>query len=185
MPIVPAKAQKLSSTEHLRKVCMTEQDPSAWLASIAEIFDDLGIEWTLVGALAANRYRATPRFTTDVDMMAEYDPALVGRLESAGYDIAVVADEGEPPHLIRCHRGAESVDILLPVVEYQREALTRAVDHVLSVEDVIIHKLIAWRPRDRDDIRSIREAGVPLDLDYLGRWTVEWDLADRWSTFES
>ena len=46
---------------------MTEHDPSAWLASIAEIFDRLGVDWTVVGALAANRYRATPRFTTDLD----------------------------------------------------------------------------------------------------------------------
>ena len=164
---------------------MTGQDPSAWLASIAEIFDDLGVEWTLVGALAANRYRATPRFTTDVDTMATYDPALPELLESAGYEVSVVADEGEPPHLIRCHRGPESVDILLPVVEYQREALARSVDHVLTVEDVIIHKLIAWRLRDRDDIRSIREAGVPLDRIYLDTWITEWDLAERWSTFDN
>ena len=163
---------------------MTELDPSEWLASIAEIFDDLGLEWTVVGALAANRYRATPRFTIDLDTMAAYHPALVGRLESAGYDISVMADDAEPPHLIRCHRGPESVDILLPVVEYQRQALTRAVDHVLAVEDVIIHKLIAWRPRDRDDIRSIREAGVPLDRDYLDTWIAEWDLAARWTTVD-
>ena len=164
---------------------MTGQDPSAWLASIAEIFDDLGVDWTLVGALAANRYRATPRFTTDVDTMAIYDPALPELLESAGYEVSVVADEGEPPHLIRCHRGPESVDILLPVVEYQREALARSVDHVLTVEDVIIHKLIAWRPRDRDDIRSIREAAVQFDRVYLDTWITEWDLAERWSTFDN
>lgn len=164
---------------------MTGQDPSAWLASIAEIFDDLGVEWTVVGALAANRYRATPRFTTDVDIMAAYDPALPERLESEGYEVSVVADEGDPPHLIRCHRGPESVDILLPVVEYQSEALARSVDHVLTVEDVIIHKLIAWRPRDQDDIRSIREAAVPLDRVYLATWISEWDLAERWSTFDN
>ena len=46
---------------------MTEPDPSAWLASIAEIFDELGVDWALVGALAANRYRATPRFTVNID----------------------------------------------------------------------------------------------------------------------
>ena len=78
---------------------MTEQSPSAWLASIAEIFDDVGVDWTLVGALAANRYRATPRFTTDVDIMATFTPALVDRLESAGYTVTVVADEGDRPHL--------------------------------------------------------------------------------------
>ncbi len=47
---------------------MSELDPSAWLASIAEIFDSVHVGWTLVGALAANCYRATPRFTTDVDV---------------------------------------------------------------------------------------------------------------------
>jgi len=163
---------------------MSEHDPSAWLASIAEVFDELGVEWTVVGALAANRYRATPRFTTDLDTMAEYEPALPARLEQAGYEVEVIASEGEPPHLVRCHRGPESVDVLLPVVPYQREALARAVDHVLAVEDVIIHKLIAWRPRDQDDIRSIREAGVPLDRDYLQRWIAEWEVADRWSSLQ-
>jgi hypothetical protein len=162
---------------------MTEHDPSAWLASIAEIFDQVGVDWTLVGALAANRYRATPRFTTDLDTLARYHGALVDALQQAGYEVAVFADEGEAPHLIRCHRGPEAVDILLPVIEYQRVALDRAVDHVLAVEDVIVHKLIAWRPRDRDDIRSILENGVALDSAYLSRWIGEWELADRWETF--
>ena len=116
---------------------MTEHDPSAWLASIAEIFDRLGVDWTLVGALAANRYRATPRFTTDLDAMARHHAALVGALQQAGYEVAVFADEGEAPHLLRCHRGPEAIDILLPVIEYQAVALARAVDHVLTVEDVL------------------------------------------------
>jgi len=162
---------------------MSELDPSAWLASIAKIFDSIEVEWTLVGALAANRYRATPRFTTDVDTMAEFDPRLPGRFEAAGYDVQVIADDGEPAHLIRCYRGAEAVDILLPVVDYQRQALARAVDHVLTVEDVIIHKLIAWRLRDRDDIRSIMEASVSLDAAYLDHWVAQWELAERWAEF--
>jgi hypothetical protein len=163
---------------------MTGQDPSEWLASIAEVFDSVGVDWTLVGALAANRYRATPRFTTDLDTMASWDPRLIDHLEAAGYDVTVIADEGEPPHLIRCHNGPMAIDILLPVVEYQRQALDRAsADHVLRVEDVIIHKLIAARPRDLDDVRSILEAGVPLDLDYLDHWIGEWELAERWSQF--
>lgn len=162
---------------------MTEHDPSAWLASIAEIFDDLEVGWTLVGALAANQYRATPRFTVDLDALADHDDRLVDRLRSAGYDVVVVADEGERPHLLRCTRGPASIDILLPVIEYQKTALARSRDHVLTPEDVIIHKLIAWRLRDRDDIRSILEAGVPLDHDYLARWIDAWEVGGRWATF--
>ena len=162
---------------------MSEHGLSAWLASIAEIFDDLGAEWTLIGALAANSYRATPRFTTDVDALAQFDPELVERLEAAGYDVAIIGDSGEPPHMLRCYRGSEQIDILLPVVEYQQTALERAVDHVLTVEDVIIHKLIAWRPRDRDDIRSMLEVEPELDAHYLDHWIAEWELTKRWATF--
>lgn len=53
-------------------------------------------------------------------------------------------------------------------------------DHVITVEDVIVHKLIAWRPRDRSDIASILEAGHPLDLAYIERWAAEWDVLGRW-----
>ena len=162
---------------------MNEHDPSEWLGSITEIFTELQVDWALVGALAANRYRATPRFTTDLDTLARYHVALVDNLRRAGYEVTVFADEGESPHLIRCHQGPQSIDVLIPVVEYQAIALARAVDHVLAVEDVIIHKLIAWRARDRDDIRSIFEAGVAVDLDYLKRWIAEWELADRWRAF--
>lgn len=183
-PNADAMVVSLSSTPHQNKVSMTEPELSAWLVSIAEVFDDLGVEWALVGALAANRYRATPRFTTDVDTMAQHDDRLVEMLESQGYDVEVIADIGDPPHLLRCHRGPEAVDVLLPVIDYQRVALGRAVDRVLAVEDVIIHKLIAWRPRDRDDVRSILEAGVELDQDYLAGWLEAWDLTERWATFE-
>jgi hypothetical protein len=162
---------------------MHEHDPSAWLASIADVFDALGLDWTVVGALAANRYRATPRFTTDLDTMARPHRALVDALRRAGYEVTVFADDGEEPHLIRCHRGPVTIDVLLPVIEYQVVALERAVDHVLTAEDVIIHKLIAWRPRDRDDVRSILEAGTSLDLGYLEHWIAEWGVTERWQTF--
>jgi len=130
--------------------------------------------------LAANRYRAEERFTTDVDLLADRHPRIAEALEVAGYDVVVVRSPGEEPHLLRLTRGQEQVDILLPVVAYQEVALARSVDHVLTAEDVIVHKLLAWRPRDRDDIRSILEAGVPLDGDYVTHWADEWQVADRW-----
>jgi len=49
---------------------------------------------------------------------------------------------------------------------------------------VIIHKLIAWRPRDRDDIRSILEGDPQIDTAYLNEGIGEWELADRWSTMQ-
>lgn len=159
---------------------MSEHDLSAWIESIGEVFDTVGVEWTIIGALAANRYRAEPRFTTDVDALAADHPELVAGFESAGYEVQSAALPGEQPHLLRCHRGPESIDVLLPVVAYQFEALRRSVAHRLTVEDVLIHKLIAWRARDRDDIRSILSTSPELDHAYLDRWVEEWELGERW-----
>ncbi len=159
---------------------MSEHDLSAWIESIAEVFDSLELEWTIIGALAANRYRAEPRFTTDVDALVADHPRLISSLEAAGYEVEAAALPGEPPHLLRCHQGPESIDILLPVVAYQTEALQRSTDHRLTVEDVLIHKLIAWRPRDRDDVRSILSTQPSLDGDYLNRWIAAWELDERW-----
>ena len=39
----------------------------------------------------------------------------------------------------------DRIDLMLPAIAYQRVALDRAIDHVITAEDVIIHKLIAWR----------------------------------------
>jgi hypothetical protein len=36
--------------------------------------------------------------------------------------------------------------------------------------------------RDRDDIRSILEAGVTLDREYLDRWIAAWELTERWAS---
>jgi len=156
-------------------------EPSEWLASIGELLDELGIDWAAIGALAANRYRATVRFTSDADALVEWVERLDDALRARGYDVQVIADEGEPPHLLRLRRQEEQVDLLPPVVEYQQVALDRAVDRVITAEDVIVFKLIAWRARDRDDIRSILETGRRLDRDYIVRWAEAWEVTDRWA----
>ena len=126
------------------------------------------------------KYRATPRMTTDVDVLAEDVPGLAEAFSDAGYDVTVLRDDDEPPHLILVRGHGERIDVLLPVVEYQRVALSRAVDHVITVEDVIVHKLIAWRPGDRNDIASILDADHALDEGYIEHWAGEWDVLDRW-----
>jgi hypothetical protein len=50
----------------------------------------------------------------------------------------------------------------------------------LSPEDVVIHKLLAYRFRDRDDLEELLRAGVTLDERYVERWCDEWEIRDRW-----
>ena len=153
---------------------------SASAQTAAEILDRVGARWAYVGAFAALRYRATPRLTTDVDILVAPVDGMVEAFERAGYEVTVIADEGEPPHLVLVRGRGDRIDLMLPAIAYQRVALDRAIDHVITAEDVIIHKLIAWRARDRNDIVSILETGHVLDETYIRRWAQEWSVLDRW-----
>jgi hypothetical protein len=157
------------------------REPSDSSRAGAEILTRAGVDWALIGALAALRYRATPRLTVDADFLASWTPDLAASFRREGYDVDEVAEPGEPPHLLVVRGKGDVIDVLLAVVEYQRVALDRAVDHVLTVEDVIVHKLIAWRPRDRNDIASILDTDVAIDGAYIEHWAAEWDVADRWT----
>jgi hypothetical protein len=155
-------------------------EPSDSAASAAEILSACGGRWALIGALAAMRYRAAPRLTTDADFLADDVPGLADAFRAAGYAVTEIGDPGERPHLLAVRCRGDQIDVLFPVVEYQQTALDRAEDHVITAEDVIIHKLIAWRPRDRNDIASVLEAGIAVDEAYIRRWAEEWDVLDRW-----
>jgi hypothetical protein len=154
--------------------------PLAWLGPIAERLDALEVDWVVAGALAALRYRSDPRFTTDLDLLVRWrdglDLAFLDRFE-----VRVHRDLDDHPHLLMLRSSDEKIDLIVAVVPYQEQAIERGLaEHTLTVEDVIVHKLIAWRPRDRDDIASILAAGHVLDVDYLEHWAREWDVLDRW-----
>ena len=91
-----------------------------------------------------------------------------------------MADPGEPPHLLLTRTATDRVDLLVACTDYQDLALERAIDGVLTVEDVIVHKLLAWRPRDRGDLRSILDVGHDLDVAYIEYWAEQWEVLDRW-----
>lgn len=159
-----------------------EPRPLAWIGSIAEVLDRLGIAWVLAGALAADRYRAGPRYTADLDLLIDWDDGLPAAIAPLGYDVQTSADPGARPHLLMLRSASERIDLIVAIVEYQQLALRRGLhDHVLTVEDVIVHKLIAWRLKDRDDIDSILATGRVLDEAYIAEWATAWDVSDRWA----
>jgi hypothetical protein len=151
----------------------------ACFETVRRLLDLTGTAWTLAGALAALEYRATTRSTTDLDFLVAWNPSLVPELIAAGFDVRVLEDEGEP-HLLRTCRADCTVDFIVAGTEYQHLAIDRAQGHVLTVEDVLVHKLIAWRPRDRDDIRSILSTGLTFEHEYVDHWAREWAVEDRW-----
>lgn len=141
--------------------------------------ESIGVGLVLIGAHAANRYRVEVRHTLDVDFLATSLEDADTVLREAGCTVRVVRD-GDVPFMISARRGSTVIDLLLAETDYQRLAMQRAIDGVLSPEDVIVHKLIAGRPRDLDDIHSVLASGLDLDVPYIEEHADSWGVLDRW-----
>ena len=155
--------------------------------------------WAIAGALAANAYRLEARTTTDIDLVIEIDEPgyseLTGRLRQDGWTMRPAGGERLAfPDIARLrHPSLMPADLLLAKTPYQSTAVARAafVDVLssgeplpcLTAEDVVIHKLLASRHRDLDDLDSLAKAGVALDEDYVRRWCEEWEILDRWENY--
>ena len=77
------------------------------------------------------------------------------------------------------------VDFIFSNSIYERQAIPRAKPirvantAVLfaSPEDLIIHKMVAGRPRDIEDVRSVLIKNSKLKVAYIRKWLVEFDTA--------
>ena len=165
--------------------------PRTALSELARLLGGRSIRWALIGGLAANRYRRTPRHTFDVDVLLAsvgWDlEELEAAMASAGWSVRRV--DAEATLLRASHRELGAVDLLVSGTEYQRMALARARLEqvvgvgdvpVLTVEDVIVHKLIAGRYQDLADVEAILAGGVAVDASYVEGWAEFWDVLDRW-----
>lgn len=155
--------------------------PSDYVDRFRDLLIGLGAEPVGVGALAAMRYRLEPRITTDLDFLVRSLDGVAEAAEELGLQCRLMAQPGGEPYLAFIRGEGVAVDVMKSETEYQDEAMRRAVDGWLTVEDVIVHKLIAWRPKDQDDIASILANRPSLDETYIRRWAEEWQVTARWA----
>ncbi len=161
------------------------------LHEIVRVLDELDIPYQLMGGLAV-RVWSFPRATFDIDLTLssspERLPALIGSLERGGFMVPEPFRSGflDQLHgmnkvkvqLYQADRPPIDIDLFLVTTEYQRSAFSRRRQVELedrklwcmSPEDLILHKLIAGRDRDKADVSDLLMAARPLDLDYLRRW---------------
>lgn len=156
------------------------QPLSASFDALRARLTELGANPVIIGAFAAGQFRATPRETVDIDFLVTSLVGVASALRADGLDVREVADEHGDPYLVHVRGASVIADALLVETDYQAEAHARAVDGFLTVEDVLVHKLIAWRARDRDDIESILSTGRSFDTEYVERWAEAWSVMDRW-----
>ncbi len=139
----------------------------------------------VIGGQAVLLY-GEPRLTRDIDITLGHDvdalknvlKALEGSgLNAATSDIERFASETHVLPLVEKATGIR-VDLIFSFSEYEREALRRAISvplqgglvRFVSVEDLIIHKVVAGRPRDLDDIRGILARMPDMDESYFKKW---------------
>lgn len=90
------------------------------------------------------------------------------------------------------------LDFIFSNSPHEREAMKRAkkivIDDVpvnyVSLEDLIIHKIVSGRPRDLEDVSVVLLKNKVLDEEYLGRWLktfneiLEEDLIKRYEVLK-
>lgn len=162
------------------------------LTAVAALLGAHEIDWVVIGAVAANRYRREVRLTSDLDLLlASHGPGGVDALETAFRDTGWSVRRGSPDGAILRlrHDAFGAVDLILAETAYQREAIERAISEtsgdgvplrVLRIEDVLIHKLIAGRPRDIADIEDILASRPAFDANYVEHWVAYWDVEGLW-----
>ena len=171
---------------------------------IASFLDELEIPYAVIGGLAV-QYWGEPRTTMDVDIVVLVSPdrteaflkAAVRRFKPRLQDAVSFAQTNRM--LLLSDADGAPVDISLGIPGYEEEVLRRAVTvtlpdnrvvRLISPEDLIVHKCIAGRPRDKEDVeRVLVRQRLSVDTGYIRQWLGEFaDLMedhDVISIFES
>ncbi len=161
------------------------------LERLALALDAGGFPYMVIGGQAVLLY-GEPRLTRDVDLTLGADldrlGELIGLVAAAGLKPLVNPETFTRDTLVLpCEDPATRirVDFVLSFSPYERQAIERARTVVMgraqvrfaSPEDLIVHKMVAGRPRDLEDVRGILAKTPHVDLAYVRRWLDEFGRA--------
>ena len=159
------------------------------LERIAQNLESARIPYMVIGGQAVLLY-GEPRLTKDIDITLGVD---LTRLQDV---LSAVGDMGLTPlvdpttftretMVLPCSDSETEirVDMIFSFSPFEQLAISRArivrigkADvHFASLEDLLIHKLIAGRPRDLEDARIILLKNPQPDLAYIKHWLAEFE----------
>ncbi len=172
-------------------------DLARLMADAIGALEEAHLDYALMGGGARNAY-AEPRATRDVDFVVAVDetkhPALVDALARRGFVAATSTGERDEIPDLTLFRDPEGrrIDVLFAHTDFERSALARSrpqepyegvVTPVVSVEDLVVYKLLADRPHDRADIEdvigAVRARGGSVDWSYIEAWCDAWEIRAR------
>jgi hypothetical protein len=154
------------------------------LGKIANSLDAAGIPYMVIGGQAVLLY-GEPRFTRDIDVTlgagTERADELIRLVNAQGWKLrpGVSREFLTTAMVLACEDPSSGlyIDFIFSVSD-EREALGRARTvrrgnagvRFASAEDVVIHKMVAGRPRDIEDVRVILLKQRTFDVEYTRRW---------------
>jgi hypothetical protein len=162
------------------------------LTRLAAALDEADIPYMVIGGQAV-LVHGEPRLTRDIDVTValgvEGLDRLLATVDQAGLqplpdDPAAFARETMVLPAIDPGSGIR-VDLILSFTTYELEAIERARPapaglgsvRFASAEDLIVHKMIAGRPRDLEDVRSILLRNPGLDRESVRSWLRDFEVA--------
>ena len=154
-------------------------------AERAAFLEEHGVSYAVLGGLAVQHW-GEPRATQDVDILVmvpsqreqDFLNAAAQRFRPRLPDAVAFAVRHRV--LLLSASGGTPIDISLGIPGYEEEVMRRAVSvsfpglrsvRVVSAEDLLIHKCVAGRARDVEDVeRILVRQRLCLDLRYIRRW---------------
>lgn len=161
------------------------------IIKITKALDKFNIPYMIIGGQAVLFY-GEPRFTRDIDITLGIDVKdlniflnIISRLKFKPMiknvrdfvSDTMVLPVNDIPSGIR-------IDFIFSNSEFENKAIKRAkkvkyngtIIKIASLEDIVIHKMVAGRPRDIEDITAILSKNPEFDSKYILSWLRKFDL---------
>lgn len=143
-----------------------------------------------------------PRVTKDIDITLGADVSLLPIVKGIAESLSLRPLEGQTDAFVKQaavfsvvqDASGIRVDFIFSYTPYEQQAIKRALTvklgeayvRVATIEDTIVHKMFAGRPRDIEDVRGIVAKKSGYDREYLRNWLSLFSTVaekDLWSEF--
>lgn len=157
----------------------------ALLERIAAELARSGVPYMVIGGQAVLVY-GDPRATRDIDVTLGLGAEGFASISAVAERLGLRVMTSDPERFVREQmvlpavedKTGIRVDFIFSFTSYEQQAIARAVPvkigtgsvNFATLEDVIIHKLFAGRPRDIEDVRSIIARNPGFDREYVEGW---------------
>ena len=160
------------------------------LEKIAKELNNSQIPYMIIGGQAVLMY-GEPRLTKDIDITLgvgiDKFKTVEQIIKNLGFKILVENPEAFIKEFMIIpaldEESSIKIDFIFSFTPYETQAINRSKKvkfgntniNFASIEDLIIHKIIAGRARDLEDVRMLLVKNKKFDKDYIVKWLGEFD----------